>query len=129
MASLSAHLSRPEGHARLAFHPSCPHCRTERLAGSLPVVPLVSRRAQAAITAGVLAVTSIAPSAAFAAGHDEVVDGTATEDVGTVDADPGDASPEVLEDAGPAPDDALPAAPAPDTDVPAVQVAPEEAVS
>src|SRR4051794_32819570 len=100
MASLSAHLSRPEDHARLPFHPSCPQCRDERLAGSLPVVPLVSRRAQAAITASVLAVTSIAPSAAFAAGQDDVVEGSATEDVATVDLDPGDASPAVLEDAG-----------------------------
>src|SRR4051794_3918691 len=129
MASLSAHLSRPEDHARLAFHPSCPQCRGERLAGSLPIVPLVSRRTQAAITAGVLAVTSIAPGAAFAAGQDEVVEGSATEDVGTVDLDPGGASPVGLEDAGAAPDDAAPAATAPDTDMPAVKVAPEEAVT
>src|SRR4051794_24356371 len=110
MASLSAHLSRPEDHARLPFHPSCPQCRGERLAGSLPVVPLVPRRAQAAITAGVLAVTSIAPSAAFAVGQDEVVDGSSTEDVGTVDLDPGGASRALSDDAGAAPDDAAPAA-------------------
>src|SRR3954451_15668574 len=129
MASLSAHLSRPEDHARLAFHPSCPQCRGERLAGSLPVVPLVSRRAQAAITAGVLAVSSIAPSAAFAAGQNEVVDGSAPEDVGTVDYDPGPASEAVSDDGVAAPDDGAPAATAPDPDdVPAAQSPPDETV-
>ena len=58
MASLSAHLCRPDEHGRLGFHPGCPICRASA----------------SAVTAGVLAVASVAPSAAFAA-DDGVVEG------------------------------------------------------
>ena len=54
--SLSAHLTAGTAdHGRLAFHPDCPRCRAERLAGSLGTDSLVSRRAQAALAAGLLA--------------------------------------------------------------------------
>src|SRR3954454_25085292 len=99
MTSLSAHLSRPEDHARLPFHAGCPQCRRERLAGSLAPEALVPRRAQAALTAGVLAFSSIAPSAAFAAGQDEVVEGSTIENVATVDVQPGDEATDLSQDA------------------------------
>jgi LysM repeat protein len=63
--SLSAHLTAGTAdHGRLAFHPDCPRCRAERLAGHLAADPLVSRRAQAALAAGLLAFSAGAPAAA-----------------------------------------------------------------
>jgi nucleoid-associated protein YgaU len=63
--SLSAHLTAGTAeHGRLAFHPDCPRCRAERLAGSLAADSLVSRRAQAVLAAGLLAFSAGAPSAA-----------------------------------------------------------------
>jgi LysM repeat protein len=63
--SLSAHLTAGTAdHGRLAFHPDCPRCRAERLAGSLAVDSLVSRRTHAALAAGLLAFTGAAPAAA-----------------------------------------------------------------
>jgi nucleoid-associated protein YgaU len=54
--SLSAHLTASTArHGRLAFHPDCPRCRAERLAGNLGADSLVSRRGQAALAAGLLA--------------------------------------------------------------------------
>jgi hypothetical protein len=54
--SLSAHLTAGAAeHGRLAFHPDCPRCRAERLAGSLEADSLASRRGQAALAAGLLA--------------------------------------------------------------------------
>src|SRR5690242_21617177 len=100
MASLSAHLSRPEDHARLSFHAGCPQCRQERLAGSLAPASLVPRRAQAAFTAGVLAISAVAPSTAFASGQDQVVEGGATEEVATGDFEPGGDSTQLGQDAG-----------------------------
>src|SRR5918992_1488965 len=62
--SLSAHLTAgPADHGRLAFHPDCPRCRAERLAGSLAADSLVSRRTHAALAAGLLAFTGAAPAA------------------------------------------------------------------
>ena len=99
MRSLSAHLCRPADHGRLAFHPECPLCRGERSAGSLPAAAVVSRRAQAALMAGVLALSSVAPAAAFVAEGDQDHEGGATtEQVAVADseagvaADPGGAS-------------------------------------
>jgi LysM domain len=63
--SLSAHLTAGTAdHGRLAFHPDCPRCRAERLAGRLAADPLVSRRAQAALAAWLLAFSAGAPAAA-----------------------------------------------------------------
>ena len=60
--SLSAHLTAGTAeHGRLAFHPDCPRCRAERLAGNLAADSLVSRRAQAALAAGLLAFSAGAP--------------------------------------------------------------------
>jgi hypothetical protein len=62
--SLSAHLTAgTANHGRLAFHPDCPRCRAERLTGRLAADPLLSRRAQAALTAWLLAFSAGAPSA------------------------------------------------------------------
>jgi LysM domain len=66
MGSLTAHLLEAGDHGRLRFHPSCPVCRQERLFGTLSSEPVVSRRAQAVLAGGVLAVSSAAPGAALA---------------------------------------------------------------
>lgn len=82
MSSLTAHLRLPEDHSRLPFHPSCPVCRRDRLAGSLEGEELVSRRTQAAIAAGLLAFSGLGVPTAVASESDstsegavEVVDG------------------------------------------------------
>jgi hypothetical protein len=68
--SLNAHLTATTAqHGRLRFHPDCPRCRAERLAGSLGDDALVSRRAQAALAAGVLAFSAAAPSAVAQVGE------------------------------------------------------------
>jgi LysM domain len=77
MASLSAHLRRPERHARLPFRSDCPICRLERLAGEPPNDRLVSPRVPAALAAGVLAVSTTAPGVAVAAEPDQQHEGTA----------------------------------------------------
>ena len=74
--SLSAHLRIAEDHSRLPFHPSCPVCRRDRLAGSLGGEELVSRRTQAAIAAGLLAFSTGGSSAAMATPPDEIIEGT-----------------------------------------------------
>jgi hypothetical protein len=62
--SLTAHLtSSTAEHGRLRFHADCPRCRADRLAGTLVDDELVSRRARAALAAGVLAFSSAAPAA------------------------------------------------------------------
>jgi nucleoid-associated protein YgaU len=75
--SLSAHLRETEDHSRLPFHPACPVCRRDRLAGSLDGDELVSRRTQAAIAAGLLAFTTGSVPTAVASPPDEVIEGTA----------------------------------------------------
>lgn len=77
MSSLSSHLRLPEDHSRLPFHPACPVCRRDRLAGSLDGEELVSRRTQAAIAAGLLAFSSVAVPAAVAQEPDSISEGTA----------------------------------------------------
>jgi hypothetical protein len=82
MASLTEHLRRPDDHGRLAFHPDCPLCREERLAGPLPPEAVVGRRTQAVLAAGVLALSSATPTAAVATEPDEEHEGaTAPEQV------------------------------------------------
>ena len=76
MSSLSAHLRQTEDHSRLRFHPGCPVCHHDRLAGSLSGDELVSRRVQAAVAAGLLAFSTSGVSVALASEPDEVSDGT-----------------------------------------------------
>jgi hypothetical protein len=78
MSSLSVHLRIPEDHSGLPFHPSCPVCRRDRLAGTLEGDEIVSRRTQAAIAVGLLAFSGVGgPATAVAAGPDEDIDGSA----------------------------------------------------
>jgi nucleoid-associated protein YgaU len=70
MSSLTAHLLEPGDHGRLGFHPRCPVCRRERLIRRLSSEPVVSRRVQAALAAGVLALSAAAPGAVAASGPD-----------------------------------------------------------
>ena len=121
MGSLSAHLRQPEDHGRLAFHPECPVCRRERLVGALPAEAVVSRRTQALLAAGVLALSTAAPTAVLAAEPDQEQQGTAApgqigqhRSADSPDFDPGGASTDLPFDAGPAPD--APASPDPDDD-------------
>ena len=76
MSSLSVHLRLPDDHSGLPFHPSCPVCRRDRLAGLLEGDEIVSRRTQAALAAGLLVFSGVgAPAAAVAAGPDDDIDG------------------------------------------------------
>jgi hypothetical protein len=75
MASLTAHLVEGGDHGRLGFHASCPVCRKERLFGSLPSDVIISRRAQAALASGVLALSAVGPPAALAQESDQQVEG------------------------------------------------------
>jgi hypothetical protein len=77
MSSLTAHLRRPDDHARLPFHPECPLCRAERLAGSPPDDAFISRRSQALLAASVLAVASASPTAVLAAEPEQEQEGAA----------------------------------------------------
>ena len=70
MRSLNAHLRQTEAHDGLPFHPGCPICRQTRAIGRLPSDGVVSTRAQAALAAGVLVVSTGAPiTPALAAGE------------------------------------------------------------
>src|SRR5688572_12977418 len=96
MATLSVHLRTPEAHGRLAFHPQCPLCVGERLAGTLPADAVVTRRGQALVAAGVLALSSAPPATALAADPDQEQEGSAapeqvvaTEPQGDSSFDPG----------------------------------------
>ena len=75
MTSLTAHLVESGGHGRLGFHPSCPVCCRERLFGSLASDPVVSRRAQAALASGVLALSAVGPPVAVAQESDQQLEG------------------------------------------------------
>ena len=88
MGSLTAHLLEAGDHGRLRFHPSCPVCRQERLYGTLSSEPVVSRRAQALLAGGVLAVSSAAPAIAVAQEPDRQFEGVAApEESGAPDLD------------------------------------------
>ncbi len=67
MHALSTHLRQPVDHARLSFHPDCPICRRQRLAGRVPADELVSRRTVAAAAVGALMTSSLPVAPAFAA--------------------------------------------------------------
>jgi hypothetical protein len=78
MRSLNTHLRESEGHDRLPFHPDCPICRGTRLTGELAVGELAPVRAQAALAASVLALSTAGPAAnALAAEQDSQQDGSA----------------------------------------------------
>lgn len=66
MNELARHLTEAAGHGHLPFHPACPACREERLAGTVPARPVVSPRTQAGLAAAVLATSAAAPAAAIA---------------------------------------------------------------
>jgi hypothetical protein len=121
MRSLSAHLRQPEHHGRLPFHSDCPVCRRERLVGVLPSDRLISRRAQAAIAAGVIALSAGAPPVAVAQEPDQTSEGGAAQDAPTggdpshnPDFDPGGDSTDLPFDAPPTPQ--VEAAPDPEND-------------
>lgn len=133
MAALSAHLSRPDDHARLPLRPDCPICQGERVLGPVASRPLVSQRTGAGMAVILLAVTTPGPvAAAFASEPPRFVDSTtdsgdttgggqsqfAPDDrVLSGDFDPIDGAPDLPDDPEPADTVAPPSAqPAPDTD-------------
>ena len=67
MASLRTHLRQAGSHGNLRFHPDCPVCRHERVAGELHPQTIVSHRTLAALTAGLLAISGAGPPIAAAA--------------------------------------------------------------
>src|SRR6476661_3524821 len=77
MASLTAHLREDGDHGRLGFHPSCPVCCEDRLAGRLPSDAIVTVRTKALLAAGVLAVSAASPASVLAASGDQEGGGTA----------------------------------------------------
>jgi hypothetical protein len=130
MSSLSVHLRLPEDHSGLPFHPSCPVCRRDRLAGSLEGDEIVSRRTQAALAVGLLAFSGVgAPAAAVAAGPDQDVDGSAEV---VESADPGAADLEEpttgWTDGGTAPPEDEAPAPVPETEDGSIEAAASEPV-
>ena len=66
MNSLSAHLVAGPKHGRLRFHPDCPFCRKQRLAGPLSDAVLPAR-AQAGLLAAALSAGTLLPAAGAAA--------------------------------------------------------------
>ena len=130
MASLSAHLREPGDHGALAFHPACPVCREERLAGTLRADALVGRRGQALFAAGVLALSATPATAALAQEPDQEQEGAAAPDsAGAVadpasdpDFDPGGESTDLPFDGGPTTD--APDAAEPDDETGAVEQEP-----
>jgi len=111
--SLTDHILEPGDHGRLGFHPGCAVCRRERLAGALSSEPLLSRRTQAALAAGVLALSTAAPPvAAVGAEPDNDREGIAAPEVSAPDAgandpdsDPGGADEDLPSGDGGPPDD------------------------
>jgi resuscitation-promoting factor RpfA len=93
VASLTAHLLESGDHGRLGFHSSCPVCRRERLFGSLASDAIISRRAQAALASGVLALSAVGPAAALAQEPDQQLEGGSGPGGGTGEPDPGETGP------------------------------------
>jgi hypothetical protein len=110
MASLTAHLRRPGDHGRLPFHPECPICCHDRLAGSLPSDAVVGRRTQALLAASVLALSTATPTAVLAAEPDQEQEGATAPEQAAAQApasapayDPGGDSTDVPFDVAPPP--------------------------
>jgi hypothetical protein len=124
MASLTAHLRRPDDHGGLAFHPECPICSRERLTGAPPPDVIVGPRNRALLAAGVLALSTASPTTALASDPDQEKEGTAApEQVADSQAqpdpafDPGGQSTELPIDIVPPPETgAAPLEPEPATD-------------
>jgi LysM repeat protein len=57
--SLSRHLRQPGGHDHLPYHPGCPACRSQRVAGRVATLPLVPRGVRVGLAASVIAVTAV----------------------------------------------------------------------
>jgi hypothetical protein len=77
MSSLPSHLLETGDHGQLDFHPSCPVCRRARLFAALRSRPVFSRRLQAALATGVLALSTAAPSLAAIPERDRQQEGVA----------------------------------------------------
>jgi hypothetical protein len=124
MRSFAAHLQDVDSHDRLPFHAACPICRQTRLTGTLPADALMSQRTQAMLAAGVLAVSTTAPTAAALGaeqdqqqeGSAQVIQGAAPDPAGRPDFDPGGAGTDLPAAAPSMPALRSPAAPPGDDD-------------
>jgi hypothetical protein len=99
MVSLTTHLRESGDHGRLAFHPDCPVCRRERLAGTLRADPIIGRRTQAALAVGVLALSTTTPASALAQGTVVPNQDASGDPASNPDFDPGGASSELPDEA------------------------------
>lgn len=68
MSSLGAHMTAGADHGRLRFHPDCPFCRSQRLAGTLCDTVLPART-QAGLLAAALGAGSLLPTSLAAASN------------------------------------------------------------
>lgn len=96
MDSLSRHLRLPGGHDHLPYHPGCPVCRSERVAGRIATLPLVPRRVRAALAAAVIASTAVLAggrTGARAQSDDSPTPTVSPKDLGKHLADPNKPSP------------------------------------
>lgn len=80
-------MRQPGGHGNLRFHPDCPVCRAERLAGTPPSDELVTGRVRAGFAAALLAATGVSGSPAFAGEPDGEREGAGEEAPGDADPD------------------------------------------
>lgn len=80
-------MREPGSHGNLRFHPDCPVCRAERLAGTPPSDELVTGRVRAGFAAALLAATGVSGSPAFAGEPDGEREGAGEEAPGDADPD------------------------------------------
>ncbi len=123
MGTLTDHLRQAGDHGRLPFHPACPVCRDQRLAGTLPPDNLVPAHTGALLAAGVLALSTAGPNVAAATGQTQEEQGVASpaaagavDTAGDPDFDPGGDSAQLPDAPQPAPRAQAPAAAGNDAD-------------
>src|SRR5690242_6261567 len=104
MRSLTSHLRYTEAHGQLPFRPDCPICRQLRLHGTVRSGGIASPRVRAAVAAGVIAVSTAAPSATALAqdGSTPVAADTGGDPANDPDVDPGGDSTDLPDSPAPA---------------------------
>src|SRR3954453_3276221 len=127
MRSLAAHLRQTEAHGQLPFRPDCPICRQLRLHGTVQTGAIGSPRMRAAVAAGLIAVSTVAPPATALAqdGSTPVAADAGGDPANNPDAAPGGDSTDLPDSPAPAPatdppSDAVPPVDQPPTTDPVV---------
>jgi nucleoid-associated protein YgaU len=116
--SLSRHLRQPGGHDHLPYHPGCPVCRSERVAGRIATLPLVPRWVRVGLAAAVIGTTAVmagsrpaalaqsagdGPTATTAKGDAPPTPTVSPKDLGKHLADPNKLAPKAKAKAAPSP--------------------------